>query len=331
MGMRPAQRPKNKAMRSSVTACTIPATGVRPPFFTLVAVRAIAPVAGIPPNSGDAMFATPCATSSMFERWRPPIMPSATTAERSDSIAPSSAIVNAGAMSPGSCCTVIAGSLGRRSVASMAPNRVPMVSTGIWSSWTTAVVTISATNGLGTRRFRYGHPTMIARATTATSTAHGAAVSRWAPKARHLSRKSAGTAPMRRPRKSFTWLEKMMSAMPLVKPMVTGKGMNLIAPPSRTRPNRSRITPAIRVAAASPSTPCFWTIAYTMTTNAPVGPPIWTREPPNAEMRNPATIAVNKPRSGVTPLAIANAIASGSATMPTITPATTSANSWSRL
>src|SRR5881398_1669263 len=157
MGMRPAQRPKNKAMRSSVTACTIPATGVRPPFFTLVAVRAIAPVAGIPPNSGDAMFATPCATSSMFERWRPPIMPSATTAERSDSIAPSSAIVNAGAMSPGSCCTVIAGSLGRRSVASMAPNRVPMVSTGIWSSWTTAVVTISATNGLGTRRFRYGH------------------------------------------------------------------------------------------------------------------------------------------------------------------------------
>ena len=33
------------------------------------------------------MFATPCATSSMFERWRPPIMPSATTAESSDSTA----------------------------------------------------------------------------------------------------------------------------------------------------------------------------------------------------------------------------------------------------
>jgi hypothetical protein len=29
-----------------------------------------------------------------------------------------------------------------------------------------------------------------------------------------------------------------------------------------------------------------------MTTKAPVGPPIWTREPPRAEMRNPATIAV---------------------------------------
>ena len=65
----------------------MPAIGVRPPFFTFVAVRAIAPVAGMPPNSGDTMFATPCATSSMFERWRPPIMPSATTADSSDSIA----------------------------------------------------------------------------------------------------------------------------------------------------------------------------------------------------------------------------------------------------
>ena len=41
-----------------------------------------------------------------------------------------------------------------------------------------------------------------------------------------------------------------------------------------------------------------------MTTNAPVGPPIWTREPPSAETRKPATIAVYSPRSGVTPLAI---------------------------
>ncbi len=95
-GMRPAHRPKNSVIRSSVTACVIPATGVRPPFFTFVAVRAIAPVAGIPPNSGDAIFATPCATSSMLERWRPPIMPSATTAESSDSMPASNAMVNAG-------------------------------------------------------------------------------------------------------------------------------------------------------------------------------------------------------------------------------------------
>ncbi len=68
-----------------------------------VAVRAIAPVAGMPPNSGDTMLATPCATSSMFERCRPPIMPSATTADSSDSIAASIAIVNAGPTSAVTC------------------------------------------------------------------------------------------------------------------------------------------------------------------------------------------------------------------------------------
>ena len=95
-GMSAAHRPKKSVMSSSVSACTMPATGVRPPFLTFVAVRAMAPVAGMPPNSGDAMFATPCATSSMFERCRPPIIPSATTADSSDSTAPSSAMVNAG-------------------------------------------------------------------------------------------------------------------------------------------------------------------------------------------------------------------------------------------
>src|SRR6266513_335476 len=95
-GIRPAQRPKKSVINSRVIACTIPAIGVRPPFFTFVAVRAIAPVAGIPPNNGEAMLAMPCATSSMLERWRPPIMPSATTADSSDSIAARSAIVKAG-------------------------------------------------------------------------------------------------------------------------------------------------------------------------------------------------------------------------------------------
>ena len=87
-------------MSSKVTLCTIPATGVRPPFLTFVAVRAIAPVAGMPPKMGEARFAIPCATSSILERLRPPIMPSETTAESSDSTPPSSAIVNAGPMSP---------------------------------------------------------------------------------------------------------------------------------------------------------------------------------------------------------------------------------------
>jgi hypothetical protein len=42
-------------------------------------------------------------------------------------------------------------------------------------------------------------------------------------------------------------------------------------------------------------------------------------------MMNPATTAVHNPRSGVTPLAIAKAMASGSATIPTMIPAVRSA------
>ena len=62
-----------------------------------------------------------------------------------------------------------------------------------------------------------------------------------------------------------------------------------------------------------------------MTMNAPAGPPICTLEPPSAEIRKPAMIAVKIPCSGLTPLAIANAIASGRATMPTVRPAPQSA------
>ena len=62
----------------------------------LVAVRAIAPVAGRPPNSALPKFAIPWAISSVFESCRSPIIPSATTAHSSDSIAPSMAIARAG-------------------------------------------------------------------------------------------------------------------------------------------------------------------------------------------------------------------------------------------
>ena len=72
-----------------------PAVGVRPPFLIFAAVLAIAPVAGIPPKSAEAIFPAPCAISSVSERCLLLIMPSATTQERSDSIAASTAIVNA--------------------------------------------------------------------------------------------------------------------------------------------------------------------------------------------------------------------------------------------
>ena len=74
--------------------------------------------------------------------------------------------------------------------------------------------------------------------------AHGIDRRRGAPRTPATSRRTRpGTAPIRRPRRSLIWLEKMITAMPAVNPVMTGYGMNLIAPPSRARPSTMRITP----------------------------------------------------------------------------------------
>ncbi|MND00965.1 hypothetical protein D3C83_197650 [compost metagenome] len=59
MGISDAHRAATRVMSSSVTAWIIPATGVRPPLRTFVAVRAIAPVAGMPPKKGVIRLAVP--------------------------------------------------------------------------------------------------------------------------------------------------------------------------------------------------------------------------------------------------------------------------------
>ena len=73
----------------------MPAIGVRPPFLILAAVLAMAPVAGIPPNRADAALPAPWAISSILELCLPPTMPSATTQDRRDSMAASTAMVRA--------------------------------------------------------------------------------------------------------------------------------------------------------------------------------------------------------------------------------------------
>ena len=89
----------------------------------------------------------------------------------------------------------------------------------------------------------------------AIAMAHGVALSACAAYATILARKSAGTPGMRKPKKSRSSPLKMMTAIPLVNPVTTGAGMNLIAPPSFATPRTMRITPAIIVATVSPSTP----------------------------------------------------------------------------
>src|SRR5438094_986682 len=63
-GMNFASGAAARMMMSNVSAWVIPATGERAPLRIFVAVRAIAPVAGMPPNSGLAILAMPCAISS---------------------------------------------------------------------------------------------------------------------------------------------------------------------------------------------------------------------------------------------------------------------------
>ena len=77
----------------------MPAMGERPPLLMLVMVRAMAPVAGMPPKSGEARLAKPWAISSVLELWWSPITPSATVAESRLSIAPRMAMVMAGVTS----------------------------------------------------------------------------------------------------------------------------------------------------------------------------------------------------------------------------------------
>jgi hypothetical protein len=103
---------------------------------------------------------------------------------------------------------------------------------------------------------------------------------------------SPGTAPSSvMPKKSLSCVLAMTSAMPLVKPMTTGRGMKRTAVPVPVSPMMTRITPAIIVHMNSPSTPYCATIPATTTTKAPVGPPICVVEPPNAEMMKPVTTA----------------------------------------
>ena len=68
----------------------MPEIGPTAPDRMLVAVRAMVPVTGIPPNRIEPILAV-----SQFERCLRPDMPSATTAESNDSIAPRSAMAAA--------------------------------------------------------------------------------------------------------------------------------------------------------------------------------------------------------------------------------------------
>ena len=281
----------------------------------------MAPVAGSPPNSGDTMFAIPWATSSTLGWCRSPLIRSATVADSNDSIAPSMATVSAGASST---CTRSGRNRGITTAGkprSRTPNRDPMVGTSSSSAIVAAVASTRATMGAGTRGANRGRITSTASEPSPRAVAIGEIVG----SARAASISRGRNTPLgcakSSPRKSLIWVLAISTAMPLVNPITTGRGMYRTADPSPVTPSSRIITPAIIVHMSRPSTPKRATIPDTTITNAPVGPPIWTREPPSAEIRKPAATAVYTPACGGIPDEMANAIASGSATRPTVTPA----------
>ena len=144
-----AHLPNKSIIISNVIEWMIPAMGVRAPFLILTAVRAMAPVAGIPPKRGVTKFAIPCATNSVFERCLPPVIPSATSVEISDWIAPSNAIVKAGLIYS---LSELHSNWGRWKliVWGVSPRKDWMVWTGSLSNVTAKVTRMTAKNAPGT-------------------------------------------------------------------------------------------------------------------------------------------------------------------------------------
>ena len=136
----------------------------------LAAVLAIAPVAGIPPNNAEPILPIPCATSSIFERCFEFIILSATTHERSDSIAARTAIVNP---SENRSLTIYIDIFGICNAGKelLIVYKSPIVFTFIPSPFTIAIPAKTAISEPGITLLIYGHMIKIARHTTPTTSA----------------------------------------------------------------------------------------------------------------------------------------------------------------
>ena len=180
-------------------------------------------------------------------------MPSATTAESSDSIPPSSVIAIAGRIRSPRCfrSNVSGWNCGNPSGNAFSPNRAgDRRDRQIESMTTTQVPAITATIEPGTKRAqRFGQSLRIAIEPRPTTTV-GRLDGRQRPNQRgHLARRiPAGTVASRSPRKSFTCDSAIVIAIPQVKPVVTGCGMNFTSVPSRAAPSDEQ--------ASRPPSPC---------------------------------------------------------------------------
>ena len=205
------------------TECRMPEIGPCAPARTFVTVRAMVPVTVIPPNRPEATLATPWATSSQLERWRRPVMLSATTADSSDSIAPNSANASASGSIVTRKSSETCGSDGSGKVRGMPPNLEPIVSTGNCSSTAApdANTTAISMPGQWGRHRRTAAITAMLKADSAM--AAKLAVGNAAPSTSSFGSSSPGSLPASvRPSRSWIWLARMVTAIPAVNPTVTG-------------------------------------------------------------------------------------------------------------
>ena len=235
-----------------------------------------------------------------------------------------------------------AGNCGNGRPRGNSPNLLPMVSTGSFSAHTTSEDSTSTTTVEGSFAvmprqrgpfaFAGTGQKMIRPSDTAPiASARQLKVCMYSVMTEICEKKFDGDLGIARPSRSFTCEMAMMTAMPAVKPITIDTGMKRTRLPRRNAPIANRSTPAIMVAIKRLATPYFSAMLYSRATKAPAGPPICTFDPPNAEIRKPATMAVTMPCSGRTPEAIPKAIASGRATMATVMPDARSCVKSSRL
>ena len=187
----------------------------------------------MPPTSGATRLATPCAISSAFELCRSPVIESATTAESRLSTAASSATVSADGSSGRIRSARNAGTCDRRQAAGDAAEpRADRLHRQVEQR--------HGGRAGDQRHDRAGHARQPARhqqrrapaSRRPAPAAAGLNVGRRCAERRHAREELARrVARCRSPRKSLICVEAISSAMPLVKPRTTGRGMNFTAWP----------------------------------------------------------------------------------------------------
>ncbi len=125
--------------------------------------------------------------------------------------------------------------------------------------WFNAAPSTAATgmamSGAGTRRVSFGTPTSNASVAAAMISSLTCAVPRACHMAAIRPKKDAGAPPRVRPRTSFSCNVAMTTAMPAVKPLVTGYGMNSMSWPRRATPIAISMRPPISPETSSPARP----------------------------------------------------------------------------